>query len=56
MTEPSTFSVRGQYWLTHEPIPPTTEAERAAVAELLADQPDRHRLADTLGITLEPRR
>ena len=31
-------------WLTHEPIPPTT------------DQPDRHRLADMLGITLEPRR
>ena len=40
MTEPSTFNVRGLYWLTHEPIPPTTEAERAAV----------------LGITLEPRR
>lgn len=52
MTEPSTFNVRGLYWLTHEPIPPTTETERAAVA----DQPDRHRLADMLGITLEPRR
>ena len=56
MTEPSTFSVRGLYWLTHEPIPPTTEAERAAVAELDYGQPDRHRLADMLGITLEPRR